>query len=146
MCQLGNKYHTFSSHIITFLNPHRNSNTFYDIINEQVIKEWYLSWYIPYKIEKSDNGFALIAAQPLLEPLLNMLNMHTASYMSVITYLNMLPYTKGHTIDPWNKCPKRGLWAMDGQIPIKKHYRSCLPLMLVQWLPKSCILLIRFFF
>ncbi len=33
---------------------------------------------------KSDNGFARIAAQPLLEPLLNM---HTSSYMSVITYL-----------------------------------------------------------
>ncbi len=30
---------------------------------------------------KSDNGFAWIAAQPLLEPLLNM---HTASCMSVI--------------------------------------------------------------
>ncbi len=36
---------------------------------------------------KSDNGFAWISAQPLLEPLLNM---HAASYMSVITYLNML--------------------------------------------------------
>ncbi len=40
------------------------------------------------KCQKSDNGFAWISAQPLLEPLLNM---HTASYMSVITYLNMLP-------------------------------------------------------
>ncbi len=62
------------------------------------------------KHRKSDNGFARIAAQPLLEPLLNM---HTASYMSMITYLNMLgssnpyicddmelPYTKGHTSDP----------------------------------------------
>ncbi len=38
---------------------------------------------------KSDNGFAWISAHPLLEPLLNI---HTASYMSVITYLNMLPY------------------------------------------------------
>ncbi len=32
------------------------------------------------------DGFAWISAQPLLEPLLNM---HTASYMSVITYLNI---------------------------------------------------------
>ncbi len=38
---------------------------------------------------KSDNGFAWISAQPLLESLLNM---HAASYMSVITYLNMLPH------------------------------------------------------
>ncbi len=38
-------------------------------------------------IVKSDNRFAWISAQPLLEPLLNM---HAPSYMSVITYLNML--------------------------------------------------------
>ncbi len=37
---------------------------------------------------KSDNGFAWISAHHLLEPLLNM---HAAFYMSVITYLNMLP-------------------------------------------------------
>ncbi len=41
---------------------------------------------------KSDSAFPCISAQPLLEPLLNM---HTASYMSVITYLNMeLPHTR----------------------------------------------------
>ena len=46
------------------------------------------------KSEKSDNGFAWISAQPLLD-------MHTASYMSVITYFNMeFPHTKGHTSNP----------------------------------------------
>ncbi len=33
-------------------------------------------------------------------------------------------YTKGHTSNPWNKCPKRGLLTMDGQILIEKHYHS----------------------
>ncbi len=49
-----------------------------------------------------NNGFAWISAQPLLEPLLNM---HIASYMSVITYINIcdgmeLRHTKGHTSNP----------------------------------------------
>ncbi len=35
-----------------------------------------------------------------------------------------LPHTKGHTCNPWNKCPKRGLLTTGGQIPIKKHYHS----------------------
>ena len=35
-----------------------------------------------------------------------------------------LPHTKGHTSNPWNKCPKRGLMTKDGQILIEKHYRS----------------------
>ncbi len=39
------------------------------------------------EMTKSDNGFAWIAAQPLLEPLLNI---HTASCMSVITYVKIL--------------------------------------------------------
>ncbi len=69
-------------------------------------------------VSNSDNCFARISAQPLLEPLLNM---HTASYMPVITYLNMMPY---HTSNPWNKCPKRGLLTTGGQIPIEKHYHS----------------------
>ncbi len=35
-----------------------------------------------------------------------------------------LPHTTGHTSNPWNKCPKRGLLTMGGQIPIEKHYHS----------------------
>ncbi len=38
--------------------------------------------------QKGDSAFPRISAQPLLEPLLNM---HTTFYMSVITYLDMLP-------------------------------------------------------
>ena len=55
----------------------------------------------------------------ILEPLLNM---HTASYMSVISNLN----TKGHNSIPINNCPKskRGPMTMGGQIPIEKHCRS----------------------
>ncbi len=34
--------------------------------------------------------------------------------------------TKGHSSNPWNKCPKRGLVTMGGQIPIEKNYRSLL--------------------
>ncbi len=60
---------------------------------------------INVNITKSDNGFAWIAAQPLLDDM-------------------ELPYTKGHTSVPWNKCPKRGLRTTGGQIPIEKHYRS----------------------
>ncbi len=80
------------------------------------------------------------------------MNMHTASYMSVITYLHIkvllwlldsittqsylgssnpyicedmeLPHTKGHTSNPWINCPKRGFLTTGGQIPIQKHYRS----------------------
>ncbi len=38
---------------------------------------------------KGDSAFPWISAQPLLEPLLEpLLNMHTSSYMSVITYLH----------------------------------------------------------
>ena len=44
---------------------------------------------------KSDNEFAWISAQPLLEPLLNM---HAASYMSVITYLNINVMTWSYLI------------------------------------------------
>ncbi len=44
---------------------------------------------------RSDNGFAWIIAQPLLEPLLNM---HAASYMSVITYLNINVMTWSYLI------------------------------------------------
>ncbi len=52
--------------------------------------------------------------------------MHTTSYMSVITYLHdmELPHTKGHTSNPWNKCPKRGLMTTGRQIHIEQHYRS----------------------
>ena len=35
-----------------------------------------------------------------------------------------LPHTKGHTSNPWNRCPKRGLMTTGGQIPIEKHHRS----------------------
>ncbi len=38
---------------------------------------------------KGDSAFPWIFAQPLSEPLLNM---HRTFYMSVITYLDMLPY------------------------------------------------------
>ncbi len=47
--------------------------------------------------------------------------MHTTSYMSVIMELY---HTKGHTNNPLNKCPKRGLMTTCGQIPIEKHYHS----------------------
>ncbi len=57
-------------------------------------------------VGKGDSAFPWISAQPLLEPLLNM---HTTSYMSVITYLDS---------------PKRDLMTTGGQIPIEKHYRS----------------------
>ncbi len=54
--------------------------------------DWSLTWHkeswVFGLLSKSDNGFAWISAHPLLEPLLNM---HTAFYMSVMTYLNMLP-------------------------------------------------------
>ncbi len=77
-----------------------------------------------YFCTNSDNGFPWISAQPLLEPLLNM---HTASYMSLNPYkcddMELL-HTKGHTSNPWNKCPKRGLLTTGGQIPIEKHYHS----------------------
>ena len=68
----------------------------------QVISNW--------SMVKSNYGFPWISAQPLLDPLLNM---HTASYMSVIT--------KGHAS---NQCPKRGLLTTGGQFPIEKHYCS----------------------
>ena len=45
----------------------------------------------------------------------------------VITYIHddmELPHTKGHTSNPWNKCPKRGLMTIGGQILIENHYRS----------------------
>ncbi len=32
--------------------------------------------------------------------------------------------TRGHTSNPWNKCPRRGLMTTGVQIPIQKHYRS----------------------
>ncbi len=35
-----------------------------------------------------------------------------------------LPHTMGHTGNPWNNCPNRGLLTTGGQIPIEKHYRS----------------------
>ncbi len=72
---------------------------------------------------KSDNGFAWISAQPLLEPLLNM--QHPTSYIlhPAASYME-LPHTKGHTSNPWNRCPKRGLLTTGGQIPIEKHYHS----------------------
>ncbi len=43
------------------------------------LHDYYIGWE-----QKSDNGFAWISAQPLLEPLLNM---HAAVYMSVITLI-----------------------------------------------------------
>ncbi len=64
-------------------------------------------------LQKGDSAFPWISAQPLLEPLLNL---HTASYMSIIMYLD--------TSNPWNKCPKRGLMTTGGQIPFGKDYRS----------------------
>ncbi len=36
-------------------------------------------------------------------------------------------HTKGHTSNPWNKCPRRGLMTTGGQIPIEKHYHSLQP-------------------
>ncbi len=42
-----------------------------------------------------------------------------------------LLHTKGHTSNPWNKCPKRGLLTTGGQIPIEKHYHSFHPAKLV---------------
>ena len=32
--------------------------------------------------------------------------------------------TKGHTSNPWNKCPERCLMTTDGPIPIEMHYCS----------------------
>ncbi len=49
------------------------------------------------------------------------------------TYMQMeLLHTKGHTSNPSNKCPKRGLMTTGGQIPIEKHYRS---FMIFPWQP-----------
>ncbi len=43
----------------------------------------------------------------ILEPVLNM---HTASSMSVITNMELyVPHTKGYTSNPRHKCPKRSL-------------------------------------
>ena len=50
-------------------------------------REWGYEWGYEWGLKSNS---ACIYAQLLLEPLLNM---HIASYMSVIMYLNMLPYT-----------------------------------------------------
>ncbi len=46
-----------------------------------------------------------------------------SSYWSPYWICTQYP-TKGHTSNPWNKCPKRGRLTTGGQIPIEKHYHS----------------------
>ena len=59
--------------------------------NYESLEVQFFSWNLhanAYLCVKNNNGFAWIFAQPLLEPLLNM---HTASYMSVMHYRKEYP-------------------------------------------------------
>ncbi len=85
------------------------------------------------KSSKSDNGFAWIAAQaaqPLLEPLLNM---HTASYMSVISRLKYHK-RKGGVHIMGEICPRSDpdiahmKYSID---PLKLIYRPLLSIIIV---------------
>ncbi len=102
------EFHSISFHLL------RNNGMHW--INVGNVKEsWANEWFIIKDIYvnfkdtwKSNNGFP----------------MGICPYFR-LQYRN--PYwicTKGHTSNPWNKCPKRGLMTMGGQIPIEKHYRS----------------------
>ncbi len=44
------------------------------------------------------------------------------SRTSICFHSMWLPHTKGHTSNPWNKCPRRVLMTTGVQIPIEKHY------------------------
>ena len=71
--------------------------------------------YLQFKRDpKSHTGFAItICSSPLLKYWIPWL-------------LSRQLHTKGHTSNPWKKCPQIGFTTMGEQLPIEIHYRSLL--------------------
>ena len=100
-----------------FKKPFILSRMVFTLLNLTITSQFRIFTLSPL-CSKSDSAFACISAHPLLEPLLNM---HTASYMSAITYLILRAIPAIHEINALREVS----WQRVGKFLFKSTIALC---------------------